>query len=102
MPKIDFEIPAPYESQKTFDKIKSFLETDNSFKKFDSKLTYTFDEPQKSCQLKGSQFNALLKIKNESAASCKVYVEVDIPFALSLFKGKIKDEIEKAFKKVLG
>ncbi len=101
MPKFDFEIPVPIESQKTFDKIKSFLGSDNSFKKFDPKMDCTFDEAQKTCQLNGSQFKANLKVKTESADNSKVHIEVDLPFALSLFKGKIKDEIEKAFKKVL-
>jgi Putative polyhydroxyalkanoic acid system protein (PHA_gran_rgn) len=101
MPKFDFEIPVPLESQNTFDKIKTFLNSENSFKKFDPNITCTFDEVQKSCQLSGSQFKAELKVKNESADKSKVHIEVDLPFALSLFKGKIKDEIEKAFKKVL-
>ncbi len=101
MPKFDFEIPVPLESQKTFVKIKNFLDGDNSFKKFDSKLTCTFDEAGKNCHLKGGQFNAVLNVKSESTDKSKVHIEVELPFALSLFKGKIKDEIEKAFKKVL-
>jgi hypothetical protein len=101
MPKFDFEIPVPLESQNTFDKIKTFLNSENSFKKFDPKIACTFDEVQKSCQLNGSQFKALMKVKNDSADKSKVHIEVDLPFALSLFKGKIKEEIEKAFKKVL-
>ena len=101
MPKFDFEIPVPIESQKAFDTIKKFLNSDNSFKKFDPKISCTFDEVQKTCQLNGSQFKAQLKVKTESEDKSKVHIEVDLPFALSLFKGKIKDEIEKAFKKVL-
>lgn len=101
MPKFNFEIPTPIEPQEAFDKIKIFLNSDNSFKKVDSQLTYTFDEVQKSCHLKGRQFNALLNVKNDPAEKSKVHIEVEVPFALSLFKGKIKDEIEKAFKKIL-
>ncbi len=106
MPKFDFEIPVATESQNTFDKIKTFLNSDNNFKKFDPKMTCTFDEATKSCQLNGSQFNAALKVHNDAAensgSKSKVHIEVELPFALSLFKGKIKEEIEKNFKRVLG
>ena len=102
MPKFDFEIPVPMSSQIAFNKIKTFLNSDNNFKKFDSKLSCTFDEPQKTCHLEGSQFKASVKINNKTDNHSQVHVEVDLPFALSLFKGKIKAEIEKSFKKVLG
>ena len=106
MPKFDFEIPVPTDSQKAFDKIKIFLNSENNFKKFDPKMTCTFDEATKTCQLNGSQFKAALKVHNDATQNetpkSKVHIEVDLPFALSLFKGKIKEEIEKNFKRVLG
>lgn len=100
MPKLNFEMPAPMNADQAFTKIQSFLQADNNFKKFDPKISATFDQAGKSCQIQGSQFKADLQIqpKNES---CLVKVNVEIPFALALFKGKIQDEIEKAFKKVL-
>ena len=106
MPKFDFEIPVPTEPQNTFDKIKVFLNSDNNFKKFDPKMTCTFDESAKTCKLNGSQFTAKLKVHNDAVANSssksKVHIEVELPFSLSLFKVKIKEEIEKNFKKVLG
>jgi len=101
MPKFNFEIPAPLESKTAFDKIKVFLNSENSFKKMDSQITCTFDETQKSCHLNGSQFKAVLNVHSESHDKSKVFIEVEIPFSLSFFKGKIKDEIEKVFKKIL-
>ncbi len=101
MSKFNFQISVPLDPQNTFDKIKTFLSSENTFKKFDPKLACTFDEARKSCALNGSQFKAVLNITSEANKKSQVHIEVDLPFALSLFKGKIKDEIEKAFKKVL-
>lgn len=101
MPKFNFELPAPVESQVAFDKLKNFFNSENSFKKFDPKLSCTFDETAKKCLLNGSQFKAAITIKPISEKS-NVHIEVEVPLALALFKGKIQDEIEKAFKKVLG
>lgn len=101
MPKINFDFPVPLESDVAFNKIKTFLNSENSFKKFDPKLACTFDEVNHSCTLNGSQFKASLNLKKEAPSQSKVMIEVDLPLALSLFKNKIKEEIEKAFKKVL-
>jgi hypothetical protein len=91
MPKFDFEMSVPLESKVAFEKIHKFLTSENSFKKFDQNLVCTFDESQRSCQLNGRQFKASLKIKDQAAQQSQVSIEVDLPFALSLFKGKIKD-----------
>ncbi len=101
MPKFNFDLPAPLDSQMTFDKIKVFLNSDNNFKKFDPKIACTFDESSKKCQINGSQFKALLHILPSNDNS-NIKIEVEVPLALALFKGKIQTEIEKAFKKVLG
>lgn len=101
MPKINFDIPVPLESDVAFNKIKTFLNSENSFKKFDPNLACSFDEANQSCTLNGSQFKASLNLKKEAPSQSKVMIEIELPFALSLFKNKIKDEIEKAFKKVL-
>lgn len=100
MPKINFEMAAPLSSDQAFTKIQTFLNADNHFKRLDPKVSATFDQSNKSCQINGSQFKANLKVKPNND-KCLVSIEVEIPFALALFKGKIKDELEKAFKKVL-
>lgn len=100
MPKVNFEMPAPLNADQAFSKIQTFLNSDNHFKRIDPKVSATFDQSNKSCQINGSQFKADLKV-TPANDKCLVAVEVDIPFALALFKGKIKEEIEKAFKKVL-
>lgn len=100
MPKLNFDLPAPINADTAFSKIQAFLNSENNFKKLDPKLITSFDAASKSCQLNGSQFKANLQVKPQND-NCSVAIEVDIPFALALFKGKIKEEIEKAFKKVL-
>ena len=101
MSKFKFELAAPIDSASAFSKIKKLLSGDNDFKKFDPKVSCTFDETSKKCNVNGSQFNATLQVESKDANSSQVAIEVELPFALSLFKGKIQDALEKNLKKIL-
>lgn len=103
MAKFKFEYPAPQDSATTYKKIKALLVGENDFKKYDPKVACTFDEPSQSCNIKGSQFKADLKVNKDlkDSKACVVAVEVELPFALSLFKGKIQDILEKNLKRIL-
>lgn len=101
MAKLKFDLPAPLDSATAYNKIKNLMESDNDFKKFDPKVAATFDEPNKKCQIKGSQFDAQLQIQHKDAKSCNIAIEVEVPMALALFKGKIKEVLEKNLNKML-
>lgn len=99
MPKINFDIPVSTDQKTAFTKIKKFLNAENDFKKFDSKVECAFDDKNHACQIKGSQFDAQIKAVADKDKT-KVQVQIDIPMALVLFKGKIKEIVEKNIKKV--
>ena len=99
MPKINFELPVSVDAETAYKKIKTFLSSDNDFKKFDPKVTCTFDEDEQACSIKGSQFTARITAV-EKKSKTNVEVQIDIPFALVLFKGKIQEIVEKNIKKV--
>ncbi len=101
MAKLKFDLPAPLDSATTYSKIKKMLEGENDFKKFDPKVSCVFDDPSKKCQIKGSQFEAKMTIQNKDAKSSVIAIEVEVPLALALFKGKIKEILEKNLKKIL-
>ncbi len=101
MAKLKFDLAAPLESATVYTKIKNMLEGDNDFKKFDPKVTCTFDESSKKCHIKGSQFAAQMQVQGKDAKSSQILIEVEVPLALALFKGKIKDILEKNLKKIL-
>ncbi len=101
MPKFNFELAAPLDSATLYGKIKNLLNGDNDFKKFDPKVSCTFDEANKTCNVKGHQFKAELKVKAKTEQSSAVNVEVEVPMALLLFKGKIQEAIEKNLKKLI-
>jgi hypothetical protein len=101
MPKFKFEIPAPIDSASAFTKIKTLLSGDNDFKKFDPQVSCTFDESNKKCSVNGSQFNATLQVSKKDSNSSDIAVEVEVPFALALFKGKIQEILEKNLKRIL-
>ena len=101
MSKFKFEVPALLDSALAYSKIKSLLSGENDFKKFDPKVSCTFDESNKTINLNGSQFKAQLKVHAQDSKSCQVAIEVEVPLALSLFKNKIQDTVEKNIKKIL-
>lgn len=101
MAKFKFELPAPIDSATAFNKIKALLSGENDFKKYDPKVTCAFDEPAKICHVSGSQFKAELQVQDKDAKSSHIVVEVELPLALSLFKGKIREALEKNLKKIL-
>lgn len=101
MSKFRFEIPAMLDSASAYSKIKKLLSGENDFKRFDPKVSCTFDEGNKVINLNGSQFKAELKVKPKDTESCQVAIEVELPLALSLFKSKIQDTVEKNIKKIL-
>lgn len=100
MPKFKFDIPAPTDSANAFTKIQKLLKGENDFKKFDPKVNCTFDEPTKTCHVSGSQFSANLVVKDKDKKSSTIAVEVEVSLALALFKGKIKEALEKNVKKI--
>ena len=101
MPKFKFELPAPLDSANAYSKVKTLLTGENDFKKFDPKVSCTFDDPSKKCNVKGSQFSATLQVHEKDSKSSQVAIEVEVPLALSFFKGKIQDALEKNLKKIL-
>ena len=101
MAKLKFDLPAPQDSAVTYNKIKDLLTGENDFKKYDPKVNFSFDEASKKCRIKGSQFEAELCVLNKGEKSSQVAIEVEVPMALALFKGKIKEILEKNLKKIL-
>ena len=101
MPKINFEIPVPVDTTTAFKKVKTYLSKANDITKFDSKTQCTFDDKNHSCSLKGGQFKAEINMSEGKKEDTSVIeVDIDIPLALVLFKGKIKEMVEKSIKKV--
>jgi hypothetical protein len=101
MAKLKFDLPAPLDSAETYKRVKNFVSGENDFKKFDPKVSYNFDDPSKKCVIKGSQFDAVLSVQSKDEKSSQIAIEVEVPMALALFKGKIKDILEKNLKKIL-
>jgi hypothetical protein len=101
MAKLKFDLPAPLDSAETYNRVKKFMSGDNDFKKFDPKVSFNFDDPSKKCKIKGSQFEAELCIQAKDAQNSQIAIEVEVPMALALFKGKIKEILEKNLKKIL-
>jgi hypothetical protein len=100
MAKFNVEHACSKDQNSTFDEIKNFLSKESEYKKFDAKAKVTFDESKKSCHIEGSQFKAIMSVipKNDKSV---VSINIEIPFLLMPFKGKIEETLKKMLSKHL-
>lgn len=100
MPKFTIESSSPLSGSETYEKLKTLLDQDPDLRKFDPKYQCEFDDANLSGKASGKQFSAQLSI-SESGGSSHVQIEIEIPFVLSPFKGKIKSLLEGKVGKLL-
>ncbi len=101
MSKFKFELSAKHDSASVYSKVKTFLSGENDFRKFDPNVACTFDESNKTCDIKGSQFSATMQVIPNDSSTCQIVIEVELPIAFALFKGKIQETLEKNLSKLL-
>lgn len=94
MPKFTVEHQSSKTPDETFKTVKSFLANAGEIQKFDAKAQVSFDDASKSCQIKGGQFKADMKVI-PAAAGSTVAVSVDLPLLLTPFKGKVEETLKK-------
>ena len=100
MPKLKIEKKISLGPDEAYAKVKTFIETDETLRKLDSHYKCTFDEAAKSCKAVGNQFTAVLAVQSQGSDSV-VTVDVEIPFALALIKGKIEEILRHKLDKYL-
>jgi hypothetical protein len=100
MPRISIQHQTTKAIADAFSQIRSFFESDSDIKKLDPKMQITLNDAKLSGQAKGSQFTAEFSVKDGNGGAI-IDVQVDLPFMLTPFKGKIQETIEKKLKKYL-
>lgn len=101
MPAIQMSTPSPFSKVETYQKIRSFLDTDQTLRKLDSQLTTSFQDEQFSASAKGKQFEAQFTVRELNEKS-EVHVKIDLPFTMALFKGQIESKLKEKLAQVLG
>lgn len=96
---INHDVKQPVDT--TFEKVQQILSKGDELKKYDPQIQCVFDPKTKTCQIKGSQFKADLKIAAQKDGS-QIAVTVDLPLLLMPFKGKISESLVRLFEKHLG
>ena len=96
---INHDVKQPVD--KTFSSVEKVLSKGDDLKKYDPKIQCTFDAATKTCNIKGSQFKADLKVEPKGSGS-QIVVTVDLPLLLMPFKGKITESLVRLFEKHLG
>ena len=84
----------------TYKKVKKFFEENDSLKKLDSNLEYSFNDAAHTGRVKGSKFECNLKVLGSSP--CKVDVTVSLSLFLTPFKVKIQETLQSKIRQVLG
>ncbi len=100
MPKLQIKHNSSKAPDEVFTKIRNFFETDVDLKKIDSGIVCQFDPNTKKGTAKGSQFSAQVSVSGVSSGT-EISVEIEIPFLLSAFKGKIQETVQRKLEKYL-
>ncbi|MBL7544955.1 MAG: polyhydroxyalkanoic acid system family protein [Bdellovibrionaceae bacterium] len=101
MPKLTIDYPTSHGVTDTYTKLKDFFEKTDEIKKYDPKVQCLFNDSNRTCDLKGSQFKGDFKVA-EAAQGSQVTINIDLPFLLSPLKGKIEETLLKMLKKHVG
>ncbi len=100
MPKISFDHISKHAPDQVFSTIKEFLNNPEEIRKFDASLKCDFNEANRTCHVKGSQFKGDFKVEPITEGS-KVSVLLDIPLLLLPLKGKIQETLTRKLAKHL-
>ncbi len=100
MPKVTIDHKTDLAAPQAFKKIKTFFESDQDIRRFDPSIKCEFTDAKMTGTANGSQFKANIAVSSLGAGS-NINVVVDLPLALTFFKGKIQETIEKKLGKYL-
>lgn len=100
MPKFTIEHSSSHSAKEAFEKIKSFMTSDEDVRRFDSKMQCQFDDGTLNGSVKGSQFKADVSVLSQGTGS-KIQIIVDLPMLLSPFKGKVQETLQRKLSKYL-
>lgn len=98
MPKVSIEHATNLAPKEAFQKIKTFFETDQDIRRFDPNMKCEFNESAMAGKASGSQFKAAIAVTSQGQGS-KIDVNVELPFLLAPFKGKVQETIQKKLSK---
>lgn len=92
MAKVSVEKQIKGEQKKVYRAVKEYLDGRDTLKK----LGASIDWEDKSCtaEISGGNFSGEVSV-SEAGTGSLVKIEVELPFLLSAFKGKVKEELEK-------
>lgn len=99
MPKILIQKQTTLSAEDAFQRIKTMLADDKDLRKLDSGYQCQFDDAAKVGSAKGKQFQAALKVTNQSPTN--VELTIDLPLVLTPFKGMVENTLKAKLEKVL-
>lgn len=101
MPKFTVEHQTSQAPDQAFKTVKDVMAGDQSvLKKYDANAQFTFNDAQRTCDVKGGQFKAQMTVVPTGSGS-KVSVMVDLPLLLTPFKGKVQESLQRMLAKHL-
>jgi hypothetical protein len=101
MPKFTIEHKSAKERDQAYARIKEYLQGENDLRKYDAKMKCEFNDQNKTCVIKGSQYTASVSMETAGSGTL-VAVLVDLPLLLTPFKGKVTEMLTKTLSKHLG
>ena len=92
MPKVEVEQEVKGSADKVYAAVKEYMDGRDTLKKLGAEIKWQDNE--KSATISGGQFAGAISVAGD-AKKALVTISIDLPFLLSPFKGKVKEELEK-------
>lgn len=101
MPKVNLTHESNLDAESCFKKIEKLFESDQDLRKLDANLKCDFDKDNLCGTAKSKQFQAKLEVE-DNGDTCKVHIEVKLPFHLAMAKGVVSTMLQKKLAKYVG
>lgn len=92
MPKVNVEHAVKGSEAKVYAAVKEYLDGRDTLKKLGAKIVWK--DKNHSGAIESDQFSGAIDV-NETDGESLVSIVIDLPFLLSPFKGKVKEELTK-------
>lgn len=97
MPKVEVEQEVKGSVEKVYAAVKEYIGGKDTLKKLGAEIEWK--DKAKSATISGGQFAGEICVEGD-AKKALVTISIDLPFLMSPFKGKVKEELEKHLARV--
>lgn len=97
MPKVEVEQEVKGSTEKVYAAVKQYMQGRDTLTKLGAEIEWK--DKANTAMISGSNFAGEILVEGDGKKAL-VTISIDLPFLLSPFKGKVKDELEKHLSRI--